>query len=411
MAQPTVKVFFRGGSRDLQSINIDRDNANNILDISEILTIGTNGFSKNEVLFYINLSGIPNNIIITSATLALNVTTAAPAGTDAELAVEIMPICLGLDVDFKRCTYNSYDGINPWPLNRYDSLLRHTDAMPTSTGLWGIDIKAIVNDALSRGEDELIIVIKRVQQASTHKSVEISSDAEPVNTECPILVIIHSVPNTPDTIIKKGRLTLVTTPKHRKRVRVPYGFYDLDGQDLLISEDGQIRLRATGGNLHLWAAGAPQMIIKDGGIDGGGTKRLSNWAGMIDRWQFSWATANTQTNRRLYVVATTFSGVLGGLFIPDRAGSITGLFCWCDVNIIGTGGTVRMESRINDSIKLVANLTASVANGLVFSATAALGVHTFVAGDKLSGNRLLTDGGAGQITTDDMGMIITMEYD
>ena len=412
MAQP-FKIYVLGGPRDLPSIAIDKSNSNTILGITEFLSIGTTGFTDISILFKIDLSGIPYGVDIVSAILNLKVTTAAAAGTDDELRYEVMPICAGLDIDFKSCTWDSYDGINPWPLERYDSSVRLTGIMPTSTGSWDItDLKPIINRALAHGENELVIVIQRVFSGSPHKLITITSNFEPVNIDKPILTITHNNPIVPATVIKNGRLSLVKPNNHRTRSRIPYGHYDLDGQDLIVSEDGQQRIKAVGSNMHLWAAGAAQMIIKNGGIDGGGVKRLTNWRGMKDSFVLGWNGATATTTLILNGPVFAFSGSDGALFIPYKNGSIVGLACWLDVNIIGTGGDVKFESKIKGVVALTATIASViVGNRQIVVATAAVGTHTFLAGDWLHGTRLLTNGAPGQVTTDDLAMMVTIEYD
>lgn len=146
-------------------------------------------------------------------------------------------------------------------------------------------------------------------------------------------------------------------------------------------------------------------------LDGKSVLRLVNFAGRRENRQWGFPSANTATNRSLEGLTRSNHGN-GGVFTPNRPGSIVGMNACIDVNVIGSGGDIEFQVRKNGSTVYTVTLVApGVANKHQVHDTQAVGVDTFVAGDIIEVRRVLVNGGAGQITTDDTEMDVEFEFD
>ncbi len=146
-------------------------------------------------------------------------------------------------------------------------------------------------------------------------------------------------------------------------------------------------------------------------LDGKSVLRLVNFAGRREVRQWGFPSSNTATNRSLEGLTRSNHGN-GGVFTPNRPGSIVGMNGCIDVNVIGSGGDIEFQVRKNGSTVYTVTLVApGVANKHQVHDTQAVGVDTFVAGDIIEVRRVLVNGGAGQITTDDTEMDVEFEFD
>ena len=144
------------------------------------------------------------------------------------------------------------------------------------------------------------------------------------------------------------------------------------------------------------------------------TRRLTNFAGARETFVFAFGNPSTATlAATFYTAATTFMGTSakrGARMM--RPGSITKIHIVCDVDVVGTGDTLEGRVLKNFVAVFAAEISGlTVANGLEGDASQAVGVDTFVAGDYLSGRRVLTGASPGQVTTDDFRITIEVEYD
>ena len=181
----------------------------------------------------------------------------------------------------------------------------------------------------------------------------------------------------------------------------------------IIGVDNNNKWVITAGLLHSWTInGVLAATLSDTSLDGNSVLRLTNFAGHRGIATFGFPNQSTATDKALLTTGNANSSN-GGLFIPDRAGSIIGIGAWTDVNVIGTGGDVEFRSFVGNG---GASLTVTIESVIVgnqqkATATAAQGTYPFVAGDHLTVRRFLTNGGPGQITTDDVGCTLLLEYD
>jgi hypothetical protein len=125
---------------------------------------------------------------------------------------------------------------------------------------------------------------------------------------------------------------------------------------------------------------------------------------------FSFPSGNSAANLQLWNNRSAISDNTNvrSAYSMVRAGSLTGIATWMDVNVY-TSGDINITVYKNGATSMVTFTTgfASVANGLTAEVTYPNGTHTFAAGDQIRVQRELT----GTATTDDMNITIEVEYD
>lgn len=410
MAASTTKTFTAQGDRYVKDTYTDSNAPTVSNERAFSLSIGTSGFGRTEAYFQFDLTGIPKNVIISTAILTLNVLIAASAGTAAELAIELIRLPAGFDYDFEQLDFNTYDGINDWPTEQFDRELRLIDAMQTSTGSWTlVDLKVLIDYAIQNNERYLHLVIRRVQQTASHRAITVDSSNQFTTADRPKLVISHSVTDRPDTVIIGGRRRAKVELPQRVRTERQTGVYFIEGDNLYLSQDGTARIISTDGTKISFLQGSlEQCKIISTGLDGLGTKRLTNWSGMRSIFTYGWPNTNTAIARNLQSAGQANHGGNDGYVMP-RAGSIVSVTGHLDLNAIVSAN---IDMRVNKNGTYPgANavlVTPIVANGHKWFQTFAVGTHTFVAGDLLGGTRFIDGTSA---TTDDMNMVMEVEWD
>lgn len=406
----SMTLLSGNGKRGILDTSVDDINPNFVLGDNVTLLIETQGTEGSDILLLLDLTGIPKGVIISAADLILNVIIAADAGTSAELEVEIVRLPYGLSYDIWTLTGNTYDGVNPWPDDKYDRSIRILGAMPTSTGSWAVgDIKELINDSLERGENYLYLVISRVQRGADHRSLICSSSEALDDSLRPSLNITHSDSIAPATIIRGNRLTVKSPIKHIPKEHRREGGYDLSGQQLIINTDGSTHISSSGDDIVITHNDVQTMKIVSTGLDGYGTKRLTNWAGRRGTFCFGWNTTNTGALRILYTSGLAVTAIRRGYLMP-RAGSIVKITMIVDINAYA-GTEINCQLWKNNVLltncKAVVD-TPIVANGQKAIASFAVGTYTFDAEDDLMLARTIIGGLA---TTDDIGAMLEVEYE
>lgn len=208
----TVTTILQEGlGRGVKDSSIDSVSPVSVTGADVTLEIGTSGGKLVDSLFCFDLTNIPYDTNVVTTTFDLNILVAPTAGSDAEMEMEIMRLPRGLDLNFDKLNFNKYDGINVWPLKKYDRSLRLISAMPSSTGpyTFDADFSPLVREALREGEGQLIIVIARTQRTATHKLMNFDSSESVTQAFRPKLTINHTIPVPPQTVIRGGRLHVV----------------------------------------------------------------------------------------------------------------------------------------------------------------------------------------------------------
>lgn len=210
-ADTVTTILSQGLARGVKDSSIDSASPLLVTGADVTLEIGTSLTKFVDSLFCFDLTNIPYDTNIVTTTFDLNILVAPTAGSAAEMEMEIMRLPRGLDLNFDELQFNKYDGINVWPLKRYDRSLRLTSAMPTSTGSYTFDadFSPLVKEALREGEGQLVIAIARTQRVATHKLMNFDSSESVTDANRPKLTINHSVQVKPQTVIKGGRLHVV----------------------------------------------------------------------------------------------------------------------------------------------------------------------------------------------------------
>jgi hypothetical protein len=374
---------------------------------SDSLVIGTSVSDDWDGFLEIDLTGIPKDIKIISAVLALNVTTAAAAGSAAELAAEFVRVPHGLAYDIEALTYNNYDGINPWPFTRFDYGLIVLDALPTSTGAWNVELKALINDSIRLGEKTLTIAVRRVQRIATHKSITVDSSRNAVNADRPTLTITHEPSLPPVTVIVGNRLQVVNPINYTVKPHYREGEYDLGGNDLIVSADGGEKITSDSSKINFYAGSVNSLNVSAIELDGKSVLSLTNFGGRRGTMTGGHRSAATVVNQ-LAETALSYTGEPGWLM--HRAGSIVGLSMVIDINAI-SGSTITLtmfkDGVIMTGCEAVVP-TPIVANGQEAKATFANGVHTFAAGEVIAAYRRAV---GGTRTTDDFVVLVEVEFD
>jgi hypothetical protein len=140
--------------------------------------------------------------------------------------------------------------------------------------------------------------------------------------------------------------------------------------------------------------------------------RVAEWRNQNRRGYFTYSfpSGNSSANLQLWNNRSAISDNTNvrSAYSMVRAGSLTGIATWMDVNVY-TSGDINITVYKNGATSMVTFTTgfASVANGLTAEVTYPNGTHTFAAGDQIRVQRELT----GTATTDDMNITIEVEYD
>lgn len=377
---------------------------------AQLIIVGTTSADKRDAIYEFDLTGIPKNSQIVSAILTLNIVVGSAGGTEDELAVEFFRLTYGLQYEISTLTLNDYDGINPWPIERFDKSIVVTDAFPTGAGDWVInDLKDIFSDSIRLGENYLHLVVRRRQQVSNHRLIIINSSEDSSVGDRPTILITYFPPDPPETVIIGNRRIVVNPVKQLIKQHKREGSYNLQGGILYVNDDGKNTIQDSADQTLFIINNGIQGKFIDGGLDGLGDKRLTNWQGRRATFQYGWNTTNTAGTRVQYTTGLSVTSVRRG-YEMEKAGSIIAITMIIDINAIN-GSTIEAQVYKNDLVFtdcVAAVVSPIVANGQVATATFAVGTHTFVAGDDLSMRRVSTGFSR---TTDDTSIMMEVEYD
>lgn len=376
-----------------------------------LIIVGTTSADRRDAIYEFDLTGIPKYSQITSAILTLNLVVGAATGTEDELAVEFFRLTAGLPYEISTLTLNNYDGINQWPLELFDKSIVITDAFPTAAGDWVInDLKDLFSDSIRLGENYLHLVVRRRQQVSNHRLIIINSSEDVTVGDRPILLITYFPPEPPETVIIGNRRVVINPVKQLIKQHKREGSYNLQGGILYVNDDGKNTIQNSADETLIIINDGIQAKFVDGGLDGLGDKRLTNWQGRRATFQYGWNTTNTAGTRVQYTTGLSVTSVRRG-YEMEKAGSIIAITMIIDINAINA---TEVHAQVYKNDAVFTNCKASVspapivANGQVATVSFAIGTHTFVAGDDLTMARTWS---GFSITTDDTSMMMEVEYD